>query len=99
MKHCAMVIDKRLGCSGAETYCARESPRIPCDHGLVFDEAEAGRILGSWEPRTAVEFIMGNPKHAEVRKRFPRLDGECPKGCGYVGIAYVSGNHFVAGDW
>jgi hypothetical protein len=35
----------------------------------------------------------------EVRKRFPRLDGPCPKGCGYVGIAYVSWLHMIAGDW
>lgn len=35
----------------------------------------------------------------QVRSFYPRLDGRCPKGCGYVGIAYVSTEHFVAGDW
>ncbi|MGK3981250.1 hypothetical protein WMF38_57165 [Sorangium sp. So ce118] len=35
----------------------------------------------------------------EVRRRWPRLFGECPKGCGYRGIAYASGEHYVAGDW
>lgn len=71
----------------------------PCDHGLTFDEEEANRILGDWQPRTAEEFIMGNPAAMEVRKRWPRLDGPCPLGCGYVGIAYVSAAHYAAGDW
>jgi len=35
----------------------------------------------------------------EVRKRFPRLYGPCPKGCGYNGIAYASTAHYVYGDW
>lgn len=35
----------------------------------------------------------------EVRKRWPRLMGTCPKGCGFHGIAYVSMVHYVYGDW
>lgn len=35
----------------------------------------------------------------EVRKIYPRLDGECPKGCGYHGIAYASSMHYYMGDW
>ena len=35
----------------------------------------------------------------EIRKRWPRLMGQCPKGCGYVGIAYASYLHYLAGDW
>jgi len=35
----------------------------------------------------------------EVREIFPRLEGLCPKGCGFNGIAYVSKAHFVYGDW
>jgi hypothetical protein len=70
-----------------------------CDHGLTFDREEAERILGEWEPKTEVDFIVGNPKHAEVRKRFPRLHGKCPKGCGFEGIAYASPEHFGYGDW
>jgi len=34
-----------------------------------------------------------------IRKCYPRLDGECPKACGYHGIAYLSMAHFVGGDW
>lgn len=36
---------------------------------------------------------------AEVAKRWPRLDGPCPLGCGYCGLAYASFTHYVAGDW
>jgi hypothetical protein len=35
----------------------------------------------------------------EVRSRWPRLFGLCPMGCGFDGIAYASGEHYVAGDW
>ena len=35
----------------------------------------------------------------EVRQRWPRGHGVCPKGCGYVGIAYKSWAHYIAGDW
>jgi hypothetical protein len=54
-----------------------------CDHGVIFDEEYAKTITDSWE----------------VRKLFPRLSGECPKGCGYTGIAYASFLHYVSGDW
>lgn len=36
---------------------------------------------------------------AEVRKRWPRLMGKYPLGCGYVGIYYVSLDHYMYGDW
>lgn len=35
----------------------------------------------------------------EVRKRWPRGYGPCPKGCGFNGIAYASFAHYVSGDW
>jgi hypothetical protein len=35
----------------------------------------------------------------EVQRRWPRGWGECPKGCGYTGIAYASYEHYLAGDW
>lgn len=35
----------------------------------------------------------------EIRRRWPRLDGECPLGCGYRGIAYASTAHMIYGDW
>lgn len=35
----------------------------------------------------------------EARRRWPRLDGECPLGCGYSGIYYASMAHYVCGDW
>lgn len=56
----------------------------PCDHGVTFDFMAAQREkLGA----------------AEVRKRWPRLFGACPKGCGYNGIGYASKAHMVWGDW
>lgn len=35
----------------------------------------------------------------EIQRVYPRLNGTCPKGCGYVGIAYASAKHYYAGDW
>lgn len=35
----------------------------------------------------------------DVRRRWPRLMGVCPKGCGFSGIAYASGEHYACGDW
>lgn len=35
----------------------------------------------------------------EIRERWPRLAGECPKKCGFKGFAYASLEHFVYGDW
>lgn len=35
----------------------------------------------------------------EVRARWPRLFGKCPKGCGFDGIAYASREHYYYGDW
>ena len=74
-------------------------PEGPCDHGVTFDPEEAERLLSGWSPQNSTEFIMGNPKSVEVRKRWPRLDGRCPLGCGYSGIYYASYEHYIAGDW
>lgn len=70
-----------------------------CDHGVTFDQEEAEKVLGDWQPKSPAEFVMGNPASAEIRKRWPRLHGKCPKGCGYEGIYYASMEHYVMGDW
>lgn len=74
-----------------------------CDHGVVFDQEAAAKILANWTPTDDVSFIMGNPAAAEVRKRWPRgwftVEKPCPKGCGFVGIAYASAEHYAMGDW
>jgi hypothetical protein len=70
-----------------------------CDHGVTFDEDEARKIVESWRPDSPASFIIGPPGAAEVRKRWPRLMGTCPKGCGFHGIAYASSTHYVFGDW
>ena len=73
--------------------------RAECDHGVTFDVDAARVVLGEWSPNDTAEFIVGNPKVIDVRRRWPRLDGACPKGCGYVGIAYASVEHYTMGDW
>lgn len=73
-----------------------------CNHGVTFDEAEASKLLSAaTKPQNAVDFIMGNPASAEVRKRWPRgwFTEEKPCKCGFVGIAYASAAHYGAGDW
>lgn len=74
-----------------------------CDHGVVFDE-EAAKKLYEETPQDptldpAVAFIMGSPASSEIKKRWPRLSGLCPKGCGFNGIAYASYAHYIYGDW
>lgn len=73
-----------------------------CDHGVTFDEEAALKLLegpsaSSGDP--ALDFIMGHSSSGEIRKRWPRLCGLCPKGCGYNGIAYASYAHYIYGDW
>lgn len=74
-----------------------------CDHGVVFDEVDC---KAEWEARpsrtgkTDYDYALQSAHFTQaVRKRWPRLFGECPKGCGYHGIAYASRAHFVWGDW
>lgn len=78
---------------------ASDSDVTKCSHGVTFDPVEAQKIEGDWSPKDDVEFILGNPAASEIKKRWPRLDGPCPLGCGYVGIAYASAEHMIAGDW
>lgn len=70
-----------------------------CAHGVTFDTETARKMLDGWQPKGAADFINGNPASAEVRRRWPRLSGACPLGCGYNGIAYASAEHYAAGDW
>jgi len=74
-----------------------------CDHGVVFDQAAAEKILAGWTATDDVSFIMGDPAVLEVRKRWPRgwftAEKPCPKGCGYVGIYYASVEHYTMGYW
>ncbi len=70
-----------------------------CSHGLTFDEAEARKLSENWKPKDEIDFVMGDPSCHEVRKRWPRLHGVCPLGCGFDGIAYASYSHYIYGDW
>jgi hypothetical protein len=71
----------------------------PCNHGITFDEDAALELIRNWSPADAAEFIVGPPGSREIRKRWPRLFGVCPLGCGYQGIYYASWAHYTMGDW
>ena len=70
-----------------------------CDHGVMFDADAARELSNGWKPESVAAFIMGDPSASAIRKRWPRLNGVCPKGCGFHGIAYASYEHYIAGDW
>lgn len=73
-----------------------------CDHGVVFD-LETAKKLESGTETTSTQslesFLAGPPTAYDIRQRWPRLDGPCPKGCGFNGIAYASTAHYIMGDW
>lgn len=78
-----------------------------CDHGIRFDKDEAMKLLEEGAKRPLVQdpalaFILGNSAAETIRKRWPRgwFTAKSPcSGCGYVGIAYASYEHFTYGDW
>lgn len=75
-----------------------------CNHGVTFDEKAAIALLENAPLQypnldPAAAFIAGSPAVPEIRKRWPRLCGKCPKGCGYDGIYYASREHYIMGDW
>lgn len=43
--------------------------------------------------------VAFNLSSDQVRRRWPRLNGLCPKGCGYDGVYYASYIHYIYGDW
>lgn len=69
---------------------SNEAAMVACDHGIVFDVAACEAM---------VETNGGEMDTAELRRRWPRLHGTCPKGCGFTGIAYASFAHMIWGDW
>lgn len=70
-----------------------------CQNG--FDLEAAKHLLADWTPDDSedpeVAFILGNPAHAEIRRRWPR--GEVCPDCGMKGIFYASPEHYAMGDW
>ncbi len=95
-----------LGKRNAEAhakYDAEHPEQAGCNHGVFFDLEEAKKILDQSvidpDEDPALSFIMGPSTTPEIRKRFPRLCGLCPKGCGYNGIYYASYEHYTYGDW
>ena len=79
-----------------------------CDHGVTFDQEAAERVIREVKTVSSgdavIDFIAGPVDAvAVIRKRWPRgwftKEKPCPKGCGFVGIAYASYAHYIAGDW
>ena len=63
-------------------------PEAKCSHGVMFDY-DAYKALSEVDQKN-LELI---------RERWPRMVGNCPKGCGFHGIAYASMLHYICGDW
>ncbi len=83
---------------------AEENPvQAACDHGVSFDLEAARKLLEEAPVDTSLDpevaFIMGSSASSEIKTRWPRLCGQCPKGCGYYGIYYASCEHYTYGDW
>lgn len=83
---------------------AEEHPeQAACNHGITFDKDAAEALLSNTPQDKSMDpelvFIMGSPAVPEIRKRWPRLCGQCPLGCGYNGIYYASQEHYIYGDW
>jgi hypothetical protein len=83
-------------------------PQDQCDHGVTFDIEAARKLLDEAvskpsHPDPAVAFVLGSSASAEVKRRWPRgwftAEKPCPKGCGFIGIAYASYEHYIMGDW
>lgn len=55
-----------------------------CDHGIKFDKEDC---------------VRNHLTAKEVREKYPRLNGACPKNCGFSGIGYASFAHYLWGDW
>jgi hypothetical protein len=82
--------DDAYDCKGCELIAQRDPP--------PFDVEAARELLGNWQPKTAGEFVMGNPAAREIRKRWPRADDKCQL-CGAGHIRYASMEHYTMGDW
>jgi hypothetical protein len=85
-KEAANEFAKKLGSINREAEDAqliKVEQSNDCDHGVTFDEEDAKKIGDSHE----------------IRKKYPRGYGLCPKGCGYNGIAYASYMHYIMGDY
>ena len=88
-------------------------PQDQCDHGVTFDIEAARQVIrdaGCARARqrdkagAAVDFVLGDVDAVRViQRRWPRgwftAQKPCPKGCGFIGVAYASYEHRIMGDW
>ncbi len=84
-----------------------DDPPIKTKHASQEYRDGWDRVFGEKEPAppacdhgvTFDEFEAAGLDAYAVRERWPRLYGDCPKGCGFNGIGYASMAHYVCGDW
>lgn len=68
-------------------------------------EAEDDQLISGNPKNDCDHGVVFNEEEAkfleasEVRKKYPRGWGLCPKGCGFNGTAYASYKHYLYGDW
>jgi hypothetical protein len=100
---CGVADCTRESCNGSPQ--PSDAPAPKCDeHGLTLsctfgcvapapacDECDHGVTFDPIASRGL--------SRAEIRKRWPRMSGVCPKGCGFYGAAYASYEHYIAGNW
>lgn len=77
-----------------------QSTGATCDHDVVFDRIECENLSKEHKLTRSESLEVHNTILVQmIRERWPRLDGQCPLGCGFHGIAYASVLHYVCGDW
>lgn len=88
-------------CAELDAIAAEEDEAMILDHNgnPLFLSPEARDRQRACDHGVTFDDAGLNLSSDEVRRRWPRLNGPCPKGCGYVGIAYASPEHYIAGDW
>lgn len=95
------ALSKCATCSGTGSAHSGGGSLLPCaacgGHGMRSSEEPA--TPNSCDHGVAFDEEAKGLAPADVRARWPRLVGPCPKGCGFSGIAYASKAHFVCGDW
>lgn len=96
------IADLVAACNFVITHCQLDSvsisQRIVAKIGTFDNWHDAG--LRGCDHGVVFDFHAAKGLDAsEVKKRWPRLSGACPKGCGYSGIYYASYEHYVMGDW
>jgi NTP pyrophosphatase (non-canonical NTP hydrolase) len=96
------IADLMAACNFVVTHCGLDpvavSKRITDKVG-TFDNWHESGLRGCNHGITFDYKASHGLEASEIKKRWPRLSGTCPKGCGYHGIYYASYEHYIMGDW